>query len=71
MKQKLCETLKYLRKEHWLTQKEVASAAGLTRGAYAQIERGKNKPSVEILLNLAALYRLTTDQLLKGKISVS
>lgn len=71
MKSKLSQTIRSLRKEHWLTQKEVAAAVGKTRGAYSLIEAGINIPSIITIQKLAEFYRVSTDAILNGKVAVS
>lgn len=58
------QTIKSLRKERELTQKEVAHALGITRPAYTAYEMGKRKPEYETLMSLARFFHVTTDFLL-------
>lgn len=41
-------TLAHIRSEKHLTQKSVSAAVGLSRGAYANIESGRRRPSPEV-----------------------
>ncbi len=43
------------RQNRGLTQGEVARAVGIDRTVYNRIERGKNKPSVDVALRIARL----------------
>jgi len=47
-----------------LSQKEVASAIGISPSVISNYESGERTPSVEILMSLASLYRCSTDYLL-------
>ncbi|MBQ6815427.1 MAG: helix-turn-helix transcriptional regulator [Lachnospiraceae bacterium] len=47
-----------------LSQKEVASAIGISPSVISNYESGERTPSVEILMALASLYRCSTDYLL-------
>ena len=50
------ETLKRVRKEHKLTQEDVAGVLGIDRTTYTFYETGKTSPSIATLTTLAALY---------------
>lgn len=47
-----------------LSQKEAASAIGISPSVISNYESGERTPSVEILMALASLYRCSTDYLL-------
>ena len=53
-----------LRKRSGLTQVELAERLGLTQKAVDYYERRAPKPSIELLLNLADVFHVTTDELL-------
>lgn len=57
------EILKSLRKQHGLSQQEVADKLGIDRTTYVKYESGSSKP-VRKLSELAALFGVTTDYLL-------
>lgn len=57
----ICQNLMLLRKEAGLTQKELASIMGIAPQTYNAYETGKNDPSVETLIRLAFLYRVSMD----------
>lgn len=48
-----------------LTQRELASAVGVTPNAIAQYESGARKPDIIMLKKLAIALHCTTDQLLE------
>ena len=53
------------RKNAGLTQMQVAKALGLTDAAVTQWEKGRTKPRIKHLIQLAELYGVTVDELLK------
>ena len=50
-----------LRKEHQLTQKEVAQYLGIRQQTYSEYECGKSAMHVKELLKLAMLYDVSMD----------
>jgi transcriptional regulator with XRE-family HTH domain len=62
----ISETIKNLRKNHGLTQAQVAECLGLERSTYAYYEGGR-VPGVEILLRLCGLYKITLEYLVTGE----
>lgn len=56
--------LKELRQEKGVSQKEVASAIGVTLSAYSNYEQGIREPSYEILVNICKYYGVSSDYLL-------
>ncbi len=53
------EMLKKVRKEHKLTQEDVAKILGIDRTTYTFYETGKTSPSISTLVTLANLYNCT------------
>lgn len=62
----LGERIKSLRKQHRLSQAELASRVGINPTHLGRLESGRFTPSVEVLMKLATVFELTTDALLKG-----
>ncbi len=60
----LGETLKLLRKERRLTQKDIASAFGTSESVISLYESNKRSPSYDFLLKFADYYGVSTDYLL-------
>ena len=58
------ERLKDLRSEKGVTQREVASAIGVTLSAYSNYEQGLREPNVEIIIKLCKYYNVSADYLL-------
>ncbi|WP_433958886.1 helix-turn-helix domain-containing protein [Cytobacillus horneckiae] len=63
----LGDRLKILRSERKLTQEELASKIGVTRGTYAHYEINKRQPDYDTLIKLADFFEVSTDYLLKGE----
>ena len=60
---RLCE----LRKAHNLSQEELADKLGVSRQAVSKWERSESSPDTDNLIQLAALYNISLDELLNGK----
>ena len=57
------ERLKELRKQAHLTQVELAKLLGIGQSSYADWERGKKKPTQEILVKIAQIFNVSIDYL--------
>ena len=64
---RLCE----LRKAHNLSQEELASKLGVSRQAVSKWERSESSPDTDNLIQLAALYNISLDELLNGSEAIS
>ena len=54
-----------------MTLKELAVQLGLNAHGYiSEIESGKKKPTVEFVVNVARLFHVSTDQLLKDELDM-
>ena len=62
----LGENLKRLRKEHGLTQQQIADILKIKRSTYAYYEHGVN-PGNENIQNLAKIFSVSTHYLVYGK----
>lgn len=58
--ERICE----LRREHGLTQQDVADVLGTSQTMVARYERGANELPVHHLISLSKLYNVTTDYIL-------
>lgn len=58
------ESLKRVRSEHNLKQKDIAEAIGIDRSTYSFYETGKTNPPIETLCALAKIYNVTIGYLL-------
>lgn len=55
------ERIKKIRKDHGMTQQELANRLGITQSYVAQIESAKKEPNCEILLKFALIFRVSLD----------
>lgn len=56
--------IKELRKQHNLTQKELAERLGVSKSVVSSYETGTHFPPYDILLKAARLFHVSTDYLL-------
>ena len=57
--------LKELREENNLTQTQVAELLNVKQNTYSQYETEKRQLSIDVLIKLAKLYKVTTDYILE------
>lgn len=70
--QRFGEKLRILRTQRGMTLKELALELGLTAHGYiSELESGKKKPTAELVLNVARLFDVSTDQLLKDELDLN
>lgn len=63
--QRFGQKLRTLRQRHGLSTRELAQAVGHSASGYiSELETGKKKPTSEMVIKLARLFNVTTDQLL-------
>jgi len=60
----VCETIKRLREQSQMTQSDLARRLGITRSSVNAWEMGISIPSTQYLVELAQLFRVSTDYLL-------
>jgi transcriptional regulator with XRE-family HTH domain len=60
----VCDKIKMLRESRDWTQSELAKKLGLTRSAVNAWEMGLSVPSTPYIVELATLFKITTDSLL-------
>lgn len=65
---KTAERLVQLRKEHGLSQEELAAKLGVSRQAVSKWERGEASPDTDNLIALAKLYQISLDELLDHQV---
>ncbi len=61
--------IRQLREESGLTQEKASSELNVDRSFYNRIETGKKGCSVDLLVQISALYRVSLDYLILGKYS--
>lgn len=62
----LGERILYLRKKNNLTQKELADLIKTARSSIGKIENNEVSPSVEVIIELSKVFKVSTDWLLTG-----
>ena len=55
-----------LRKQHNLTQEQLAEKCGVSRQAVTKWESGESEPNIERLVMLADVFKVTIDEIVKG-----
>jgi transcriptional regulator with XRE-family HTH domain len=66
------EKLHALRVQQGMTLKQLANELGLTSHSYiSELEAGKKIPTAEFVLNIARLFEVTTDELLKDELELA
>lgn len=64
--------LRALRTHHQMTLSELALALGHTAHGYiSELELGKKMPSAELVLNVARLFNVPTDELMKDELDLN
>ena len=56
--------LKELREDNKVSQKEIAKVLNIKQNTYSQYETGKRQLPVDVLIELARYYGVTTDYIL-------
>lgn len=65
------EKLRLLRARHGMTLREVAAALGQRSHSHiTQIEFGRRKPNVELVMKVAQLFNVTPDLLLRDELDL-
>lgn len=62
--QRFGEKLRTLRKRAGLSYRQLAAQVGTSHSHLAGLEAGSHQPSAELILKLARLFQVTTDQLM-------
>ena len=57
--------IKELREENGLTQTQVAELLNVKQNTYSQYETEKRQLSIEVLIKLSKLYKVSTDYILE------
>lgn len=69
--QRFGEKLHTLRVRRGMTLKELATELGLSAHGYiSELEAGKKVPTAELALNVARLFGVTTDELMKDELEL-
>ncbi|MBS6396458.1 MAG: helix-turn-helix transcriptional regulator [Clostridiales bacterium] len=59
--------LQTLRKTQGMTQEEMAEALNISLEHLSKMERGKRKPSIDLIVAMTCYFHVSTDYLLMGK----
>lgn len=59
--------LSALRKDRGMTQEGLAEALNISLEYLSKMERGKRKPSIDLIVAMAYYFHVSTDYLLMGK----
>ncbi|MBU8920289.1 MAG: helix-turn-helix transcriptional regulator [Bacteroidales bacterium] len=65
MDTKVENRIRNFRKEHGLTQEELASAVDVSRQTIISIEKGKYIPSLPLALRIARYFTVSTDDIFR------
>ena len=66
---KLNEKIQKLRKDHGISQEQLAERLNVTRQAISKWETGEGMPDIENILQLSAVFNVSVDYLLKNQIT--
>ena len=64
---KIGKLLQELRKEHGLTQEQLAEQMGVARRTVSRWETGSNMPDLDVLIDLSDLYSVDLREILNGE----
>lgn len=64
----LANNLRYLRKQHNLTQTTLSNMLNISRQAYSNYETSKRTPDLDSLLHLAGFYHVSLNDLVLGSL---
>ncbi len=65
---KTAQLLIKLRKENNMTQNDLAEKLNVSYQAVSKWERGENLPDANLMLEIAKLYKITVDEILRGEL---
>ncbi len=64
------EKLRILRERNSITQRQLAEQLGFTNAYVSYLESGRKKPNVELVLKIADIFQVTTDELVRDELEV-
>lgn len=64
LQRKIASNIKFLRRIFGYSQEELASALGIARCTYAQLESGTKLPTIDSLSVLSSFYKISIDSIL-------
>lgn len=67
---RFAEKLRALRKSRGLTQKQVSTILGVSRPYVAKMERGEKMPNAPMIIKIADIFGVSTDQLMRDELEL-
>ncbi|MDM8518797.1 helix-turn-helix transcriptional regulator [Anaerolineales bacterium HSG6] len=64
------EKLRYLRTHHGLTSRQLGEVFNVSNAHIINIEKGKNRPSVELLEQISRYFEISADVLIKDELEL-
>jgi transcriptional regulator with XRE-family HTH domain len=68
MLERFSENLRLLRKQHGLSQRDLAKQIGCTRSYISHLESGEKKPGAEFVFKIADFFGITADALVRDEL---
>ncbi len=68
--QRFGEKLRILRERRGLSYRQLASMLDIAHSHIANIEKGKHKPSVDLVVKIAQLFDVSFDQLMNDEFEI-
>jgi transcriptional regulator with XRE-family HTH domain len=68
--QRFGEKLQKLRERKGMSQEELAALLGFARSHLSRIERGVKMPHARLIIRLADIFEVSTDQLMRDELEV-
>jgi transcriptional regulator with XRE-family HTH domain len=68
--QRFGEKLQKLRERKGMSQEELAALLGFARGHLSKLERGLKMPHARLIIRLADIFEVSTDQLMRDELEV-
>lgn len=63
------ERIKTLRKSIDISQREFSKRINISQGSLSDIEKGRNKPSIETLISISTMFNVSLDWLINGELN--
>jgi transcriptional regulator with XRE-family HTH domain len=70
MMQRFGEKLRTLRERERMSQEALGTRLGFTREHVSNLERGKKRPSAEVVLRIANLFGVLADVLMRDELDI-
>ncbi len=68
--EKFGEKLRILRKKHGLSYRKLASMLDTAHSHIINLENGKHKPSVDLIVRITQLFEVSFDQLMNDELAL-